>query len=165
MNDQDDLFNYLSFLTSDITKNKNEIIFRFNSANTFSRLKNLIKERSFNFFILFQNEPIAQNLKNLGNNVLIDVSDEEYSFVENTLLNKICCLKRDLMDQENSVDLKIEKYSLKIQHEVVHLMLYENIINLKSILLGTPLIEKLLKNKQTIRADSGDMIEYLMAVK
>jgi len=165
LNDQDDLYNYLSFVTSDIIKNSNRIIYSFNSANNFSRLRNLIKERSFDVFILFENEPIPENLENLEKNESSNFLDEEISLVENTLLNKICCLKKDLMDEKVSEELKIEKYSLRIQHEIVHFIFYENIFNLKSTLFGTPLIEKLLKNQQNTRADSGDMVEYLMAVK
>ena len=169
LNEKDDLFNYLSFLSSPIIQMEERTIFYFSKENTFSKLTKILSQQIFNGFILYEFEKIENPINEFyeSEEFMKEVNKEikfKVSFVSNDILNSICCLNRYMLKENICNELARENYSLKILHERMHLIIFENKLRAKNTLLKSPLIKELLLDKQKLEPESGDMLESLISV-
>ena len=171
---EDDLFNYFSFMSSDIVEIKEKLYFMLNDQKNFEYTKNLIFNSIFDNYILYEYEVFDNPNQGITytpeeKEKILDEMNNRLSFVNNRFLYKICCLNKCTMNKNIQNALKVEKYFLNILHEIMHFITFENNKESSIKLIKTPIIKEIIKlssnpayNSHSL--DGGELLEHMIAV-
>ena len=171
LSQDDDYFNYLSFIISDVGYNtENKPFYIFNSNNNFDNLKSMLEKSKFRGFVLydFNSKKEKRFRRKTANGNFQNNNDENESpelkcgFMDKIFLSGLCCLNRKFLNEIEPESILKQKLNFNIKHEFSHNLNASSKNSNKFNLQTSPLIKEI---QNAENGEIGNLIEILLTVK